>query len=314
MAPILRVAALLRAGRYDEAASLAASARASLDPAAGPAQALPFGSLLMHEALVDLERGQLDDAGPKLEQAEALIRPNKALDVLTLAHLAELHRRKGRLEQAERCARRALQYAEESHTERLSLAGLARVELAWLALERNDPRTALAELEGELEALKLLRDVAYLARGTELMARAKAAIGERDDAIELIDEALVLLEGTDMRPALARMIALRNELSGHARVVDANVPEVSTLSSSQSAELSDRLPPIEPLTAREVEVLRLVATGLSNHEIAKRLCVSVGTVKTHMHRILNKLGVDNRTAAVHRARMAKLLTNAAMQE
>lgn len=306
MAPILRVAALLRAGRYDEAASLAQAARARLDPAAGLAQALPFGSLLMHEALVDLERGQLDVAEPKLVQAEQLIRPNKALDVLTLAHLAELHRRKGRLEEAERCARRALQYAEESNTEQLSLAGLARVELAWLALERGDPRAALAELEGKLDHLKLLRDVAYLARGTELMARAKAAIGEHEDVIDsmdLLDEALVLLEGTDMRPAVTRMIALRKELSGSAKSSE------SASAIAIELEIPGKLPPIVPLTAREAEVLGLVATGLSNHEIAKRLCVSVGTVKTHMHRILNKLGVDNRTHAVHRARVAKLLTN-----
>jgi ATP/maltotriose-dependent transcriptional regulator MalT len=75
------------------------------------------------------------------------------------------------------------------------------------------------------------------------------------------------------------------------------------------AEFDDAgLPPITPLTEREGEVLALAATGGSNREIARRLHVSVGTVKTHMHRILAKLGVDNRTRAVHRARAAGLLS------
>ncbi|HLT40528.1 MAG TPA: LuxR C-terminal-related transcriptional regulator [Enhygromyxa sp.] len=301
LGPVLRVAALLRTGRFDEATSLAVAARASLEPEAGLAQALPFGSLLMHEALVDLERGQLDDAEAKLERAEQLIRPNKGLDVLTLAHLAELHRRKGRPDEAERCARRALQYADESSTAGLSPAGLARVELAHLALDRGDAEAALVELEQGLDRIKLLRDVAYLARGTELWARAKASVGEREDALERVDDALVLLEGTDMRPALARMMALRAELVGGG--VRESAPAIE-----REPEPPGKLPPIEPLTTREAEVLTLVATGLSNHEIARRLHVSVGTVKTHVHRILNKLGVSNRTRAVHRARLAGLLT------
>jgi LuxR family transcriptional regulator, maltose regulon positive regulatory protein len=300
LGPILRVAALLRAGHLDEAASLAVAARAPLDPNAGLAQALPFGSLLMHEALVDLERGELDAARPKLEQAEQMIRPNKGLDVLTLAHLAELHRRQGRLDEAERCARRALRYATDSDTQGLSPAGLARVELAWIAFERGDAEAVVIELEQGLDRLELLRDVAYLARGTELLARVKVRLGQREDAIELIDEALVLLEGTDMRPALDRMLALREQLLGDERV--------GAIAAEPAPALPGKLPPIEPLTAREAEVLSFVAAGMSNHAIARRLNVSVGTIKTHVHRILRKLGVDNRTGAVHRARLAGLLT------
>jgi DNA-binding NarL/FixJ family response regulator len=64
---------------------------------------------------------------------------------------------------------------------------------------------------------------------------------------------------------------------------------------------------IDELTSRELEVLRFVATGLANREIATRLHVSVGTIKTHVHRILAKLDVGNRTEAVHRARAAGLV-------
>lgn len=52
------------------------------------------------------------------------------------------------------------------------------------------------------------------------------------------------------------------------------------------------------LSAREVELLELLATGLSNQQIARQLFISVATVKTHLVHIYQKLGADNRTAAV----------------
>ncbi|RGE16736.1 response regulator transcription factor [Leucobacter sp. wl10] len=60
-------------------------------------------------------------------------------------------------------------------------------------------------------------------------------------------------------------------------------------------------PPIEDLTARELEVLRLMAEGYSNREISEALFLAEGTVKNHVSTILTKLGVRDRTRAVLRA-------------
>jgi DNA-binding NarL/FixJ family response regulator len=64
-----------------------------------------------------------------------------------------------------------------------------------------------------------------------------------------------------------------------------------------SAELADRAA-LAALTARETDVLRLVATGLSNGEIAERLVVSEGTVKTHLNRSMAKLNLSSRAQVV----------------
>ncbi len=65
---------------------------------------------------------------------------------------------------------------------------------------------------------------------------------------------------------------------------------------------------IEPLSARELEILRLIDQGLSNSEIAAKLVLSTGTVKVHSHNIFSKLGVSSRTQAVNKARALGLLT------
>ena len=68
-------------------------------------------------------------------------------------------------------------------------------------------------------------------------------------------------------------------------------------------------PLIDPLTDRELEVLQLIAQGLSNPAIAKRLVISVGTVKAHSNHLYSKLGVTNRVEAVVKARELSLLVD-----
>jgi LuxR family maltose regulon positive regulatory protein len=64
---------------------------------------------------------------------------------------------------------------------------------------------------------------------------------------------------------------------------------------------------VEPLSERELEVLNLVAAGLSNREIAGKLFISAGTVKTHVHHICGKMGVRNRLEAATRAKELNLV-------
>ncbi|MFI6045783.1 response regulator [Nocardia sp. NPDC051321] len=67
-------------------------------------------------------------------------------------------------------------------------------------------------------------------------------------------------------------------------------------------------PDLDILTAREIEVLRLVGTGITNTEIAARLFLSSGTVKTHLYRVMNKLGLSSRAQAVVTAYESGLVT------
>jgi LuxR family maltose regulon positive regulatory protein len=73
------------------------------------------------------------------------------------------------------------------------------------------------------------------------------------------------------------------------------------------ASRSDMQQLIEPLSERELEVLRLIADGYSNQEIAARLVVALSTIKTHINNIYGKLGVQSRTQALARARTLNLL-------
>lgn len=82
----------------------------------------------------------------------------------------------------------------------------------------------------------------------------------------------------------------------------------------RAVRLTERLPATqrpsalaEPLSTRELQVLRLLAKGASNQDVAAALVISLSTVKVHVHRILSKLGAANRTEAVARARAAGLV-------
>lgn len=94
-------------------------------------------------------------------------------------------------------------------------------------------------------------------------------------------------------PAIARIVL--NQVQTQDLKSDATVSIQAT--SPEDQQLLESC----PLTDRELEVLQLIVDGCSNSEIAERLFITVGTVKTHVRNILNKLCADDRTQAAVRA-------------
>ncbi|PMD06532.1 response regulator [Brevibacterium paucivorans] len=95
------------------------------------------------------------------------------------------------------------------------------------------------------------------------------------------------------------------ELTRAVRAVNEGRP---VMSDQVTVALTRRLTqPRTSLSARELEILEAVATGHTNKEIAQELFISQATVKTHLVHIFDKLGVDNRTSAVAKAREQQLI-------
>lgn len=81
-----------------------------------------------------------------------------------------------------------------------------------------------------------------------------------------------------------------------------------TLSPEVAAALAERVSrPRQALSAREIEILRALESGAGNRDLARQLFISEATVKTHLVHIYQKLGVENRTAAITAARERRLI-------
>lgn len=182
-------------------------------------------------------------------------------------------------------------------------------------------RLRVARLEGgkasvhEVEdLLQRIRDAAERAGSTGslievllLKLRLAVALGEEERAPELMDEALDLArpEGLFLaflqdRRALGewfRQAALRHPECALARRLSAACNGPAPLRPGAAGARQ----PVSPLTPREVDIMRLMASGLTNKEIARQCFISVSTVKRHTANIYLKLEVSNRTKAAARA-------------
>jgi LuxR family maltose regulon positive regulatory protein len=194
---------------------------------------------------------------------------------------------------------------------------LARVRIAQAG---DDPAAPL--LQDVLHMLGRLRESAE-AKGRlgsvleilVLQALALESQGDRTSALFTLERALLQAspegyirlfvdEGAPML-ALLREIHARSRVPGYVALL---------LRAFGEQHVSD-LPPasarpgalVEPLAEREREVLRLLLAGASNREIARRLVLSVNTVKRHVYNLCGKLGVQSRTQAIIRARDLHLL-------
>ena len=191
--------------------------------------------------------------------------------------------------------------------------------LARILLAQDRPALALALLD-RLHAAALAQDRAgSLIEISALRALALAATGEETVAVTVLAEALLLAcpqgyvrvfadEGPPMAALLGRLIAAQR--AGQAA---AGVP-LGHLARLQQAfgtgrPAPDRVPAgiVDPLTSRELEVLKMLAAGRSNQAIARELVVTLDTVKKHVGHVLGKLGAANRTEAVARARELNLI-------
>ncbi len=144
-----------------------------------------------------------------------------------------------------------------------------------------------------------------------LQALAFSAQGKGTEALTVLQRALTLAEPEGYIRLFvdegAPMVTLL--LQAHARGI---LPSyVATLLAACSVHVESAplrtSPLVEPLTERELEVLRLLVAGLSNQAIAQELIVTVGTVKRHINSIYGKLAVNSRTQAVDRAHTLQLL-------
>jgi LuxR family maltose regulon positive regulatory protein len=141
--------------------------------------------------------------------------------------------------------------------------------------------------------------------------------GDTPEALSTLAQALAIAEPrglihafVDKGPAMARLLyeAITQEIAPEyvqrliaAFPIDAPKPSAAPHTQTREQEW------VEQLSKRELEVLQLIAEGLTNPEIGARLYLSPHTIKAHARSIYGKLGVNNRTQAVYRAQSLGLL-------
>src|SRR5579859_6236926 len=246
------------------------------------------------------QRGDMAGAEQAFTRASDLGRePQPGLALLRLAQ--------GSVEAAAAAMRRAL--AQEGN--RLARARLlsAQVEIAVADGDLDGAGEAAEELGTIADdyGSEALQAAAALARGRVELAgnQAPAALGSLRRAWELWQAADCPFEAADARRVLGLAcrevgdlegaeLALRSSLSVFERL---GAKEVAARTAALLTRPGDGRPRVAGLTEREVEVLRLVAAGKSNREVAGELCLSVKTVARHLSNIFYKTGVSSRTAA-----------------
>ena len=243
-------------------------------------------SLLAALAELRFRQGRLDEAAALVDRAEPdrrcrLIRGLLALEAgdaaLATEHASAYLRQAGRRVFADRATAYEL----------LAIATAARRLLP----AARDSRDALAALAGRAAQPSL---VAAVRRADAAIARAEgdvaAAIDALHDAVDNYERAEAVYEASAARAELARALAAdgrRDEAGRHLE-----------LAARARAELDEPADADCPLTPRELEVLALIAGGLSNARIAAELVVSPHTIHRHVSNLLARLGCTTRAEAV----------------
>ena len=284
--------------------------------------------------------GQVDGVNGRLTDAEAAIPAAAAAGnpsaVTVPVHIAMIRSIVARLEHdvagavahAERAV--ALVPPALSPERRALVLGDAQAILGHALLDAGELDRAIGAYR---EARPLLREAGNRlgeADITRNLTRLEVRRGRLRAALEVCDDTLVDASGSRVElPALAPVYLARAEVlerMGEPSATEAaeqalqlaqRSGDVVTLGEARTllervrarhARRSMQAQLVEPLSERELEVLRLVAAGRSNRQIAAELFLALGTVKSHVHAIAGKLGATNRVEATARARELGLLT------
>jgi LuxR family maltose regulon positive regulatory protein len=283
----------------------------------------PYRWHLAQARLAEAE-GNLEGALAELDEAQRLYVKNPVPDLRPVAALkARLHLKQGRLPQAQAWAqdRRLAATDALSYLREFEHLTLARVLIAAYQAGQGDHPLlealdllarllTVAEAQGRLgNALEILvvQALAYQVQG-----RLPLAFAALQHALELAQPQgyvrIFVDEGEPMRLLIGAFRAwIERQAPGQGQALTGYVDRllaafVSPAASPSSALRHPQSAIVEPLSDRELEILRLVAQGLSNREIAQRLFLAISTVKGHNLKIFGKLQVQSRTEAIARAR------------
>jgi LuxR family transcriptional regulator, maltose regulon positive regulatory protein len=274
------------------------------------------------QARIEESSGNWEAALDLLDAAERRYLPNPVPDLRPVAALkARVYVRQGNLLAATvwvaACgvaATDALSYRREFEhltLARVLLAKLTRSDIAryrreHVASDRHDLLDLLTRL---LAAAEAGGRIGSQIEALLLQSLAHEALDDLEQARLPLQRALALAEPegyvrlfADKGAPLARLLEREREAGGGMKEYVHRLRSAFGAHPNAHSSPSTPHPSAEPLTAREREVLRLIAEGLSNQELAARLHLSPQTVKVHTRNIYSKLGVASRTQAVARGR------------
>jgi LuxR family maltose regulon positive regulatory protein len=252
--------------------------------------------------------GQFQDALDLLDEAETLYMSDFSPNVRPVAAMkTRIWIAQGRLGEALDWARaRGLSADDElTYVREFEHLTLARLLLSQYRNSRDDSamRDATRILERLLQAAESGERTASVIEILVLEALAYQMQGNLSTAMALLERALMLAEPEGYIRLFVDEGAPMADLLGRAAKQDIAPSYVRQLraafGSIEATPVRQALP--EPLSERELDVLRLLGTDLSGPEIAQELVVSLSTLRTHTQNIYTKLGVNSRRTAVRRA-------------